>query len=353
MPETQRGGDRWLPAATLDALHEPIVLVDAGASVVLFNRAAAETWPALTVGRPVSLALRNPVVLDALADVLRGAPERVGELAERVPVERIFALQVTALPGTGHASGPTPAALLAFRDQTEARRLEAMRVDFVANASHELRTPLASLLGFIETLEGPARDDASARDRFLKIMREQARRMARLIDDLLSLSRVELREHRQPEGEVDLVAVVRQIVDMLRPLALEQGVEMRVSATHELVIPGDRDELARVVENLIENALKYGGSGKLVEVGVAREDTLPARSAEAVLTVRDHGPGIEPRHLPRLTERFYRAGGTSSGGTGLGLAIVKHIVNRHRGRMSIESELGRGATFRVMLPLQR
>jgi two-component system phosphate regulon sensor histidine kinase PhoR len=128
---------------------------------------------------------------------------------------------------------------------------------------------------------------------------------------------------------------------------------MRVSATHELVIPGDRDELARVVENLIENALKYGGSGKLVEVGVAREDTLPARSAEAVLTVRDHGPGIEPRHLPRLTERFYRAGGTSSGGTGLGLAIVKHIVNRHRGRMSIESELGRGATFRVMLPLQR
>lgn len=348
MPDLPRGGDAWLPASTLDALHEPIVLVDAGATILLFNRAAAETWPALAVGRPISLALRSPVVLDAVADVLRGAPERVGELAERVPVERLFALQVTALALKRHAPGaPAPAALLAFRDQTEARRLEAMRVDFVANASHELRTPLASLLGFIETLEGPARGDEKSRDRFLAIMREQAKRMARLIEDLLSLSRVEMREHRQPDGEVDLSAVLRQIADTLRPLALEQGVEVRLAVPPRLVLPGDRDELSRVAENLIENALKYGASGKLVEV------ELSARGPDALLAVRDHGAGIEPRHLPRLTERFYRAGGSTSGGTGLGLAIVKHIVNRHRGRLAIESELGKGATFKVSLPLHR
>jgi two-component system, OmpR family, phosphate regulon sensor histidine kinase PhoR len=229
-----------------------------------------------------------------------------------------------------------------------------MRVDFVANASHELRTPLASLLGFIETLQGPARGDAAARERFLEIMRAQAQRMTRLIEDLLSLSRIELRAHVPPEGPIDLKPVAAQMIDTMGPLAREHGVDIAFSAPEgRLMVVGDRDELLRVVENLIENAVKYGGTGKRIEVALARTEPAHARAAEVELTVRDHGPGIAPEHLPRLTERFYRADVVESrqkGGTGLGLAIVKHIVARHRGRMTIESELGKGAVFRVTLP---
>jgi two-component system, OmpR family, phosphate regulon sensor histidine kinase PhoR len=223
-----------------------------------------------------------------------------------------------------------------------------MRADFVANASHELRTPLASLIGFIETLQGPARDDAAARERFLGIMRGQARRMARLIDDLLSLSRIELKEHLAPREPVALAPVLLQVIEAHGPLAAEAGVALALDGGASLTVPGDRDELVRVVENLVENAVKYGGSGGRVEVGLAAEGGF------AEIRVRDHGPGIAPEHLPRLTERFYRVDVTESrqkGGTGLGLAIVKHILNRHGGRLAVESAPGRGATFRALLPL--
>ena len=230
-----------------------------------------------------------------------------------------------------------------------------MRADFVANASHELRTPLAALTGFIETMQGPARDDPAARERFLGIMREQAWRMARLIDDLLSLSRIELRAHMRPDTPVDLVPIVRQVVDGLQTLAQDRGVAIQVDpAAEPLPVLGDRDELLRLFENLIENGLKYGASGKRVDVALARVDD-PNGKQEVGVAVRDYGPGIAAEHLPRLTERFYRVDvgeSRAQGGTGLGLALVKHILNRHQGRLAIEFQAGKGATFTVRLPLQ-
>jgi two-component system phosphate regulon sensor histidine kinase PhoR len=225
-----------------------------------------------------------------------------------------------------------------------------MRADFVANASHELRTPLAALSGFIETLQGQARNDPDAQARFLSIMQGQANRMARLIDDLLSLSRIELNAHLRPDKPVELRGIVRQVADGLQMLARDREVAINIiAAVERLEVLGDRDELIRVFENLIENAIKYGASGKRVDVTLAATEG----SKEAHVAVRDFGPGIAPEHLPRLTERFYRVDIVDSrtqGGTGLGLALVKHILNRHGGRLVIESALGQGATFTAVLP---
>jgi two-component system phosphate regulon sensor histidine kinase PhoR len=279
-------------------------------------------------------------------------PEKV-EFFERIPVDRWFEAFVTPMEPVG--AGGRTVLLLSFHDLTPIRRVEDMRADFVANASHELRTPLASLSGFIETLQGPAKNDAAARERFLGIMEQQAKRMARLIDDLLSLSRIELNAHVRPDKPVDIASAVRQVVDGLQTLARDRGVEITVDAPVDpLVVAGDRDELVRVLENLVENALKYGGSGKRVEIVVARTQDEKGRP-EALVAVRDFGPGIAAEHLPRLTERFYRvdvAGSRAQGGTGLGLALVKHILNRHRGRLSIDSKAGQGATFTIRVPLR-
>ncbi|MBO0753300.1 MAG: hypothetical protein J2P53_14375, partial [Bradyrhizobiaceae bacterium] len=228
--------------------------------------------------------------------------------------------------------------------------------DFVANASHELRTPLASLSGFIETLQGPARNDCASRDRFLAIMKEQATRMARLIDDLLSLSRIEQKVHIHPDTAIDLVMIVNEVTDSLLPLARERDVEIKITdRTDSLDVLGDRDELIRVFENLIENALKYGASGKRVDITLSCDPAI-GEPRDAVASVRDYGPGIAPEHLPRLTERFYRVDigeSRAQGGTGLGLALVKHILNRHRGRLMIDSTPGSGANFSVRLPIRR
>jgi two-component system phosphate regulon sensor histidine kinase PhoR len=243
--------------------------------------------------------------------------------------------------------------LMIFHDQTPLRRVEELRADFVANASHELRTPLAALSGFIDTLQGPAREDTNARERFLAIMRAQATRMARLIDDLLSLSRIELSAHVRPETPVDLAPILRQVVDGLELLARERGVAIHVDMPPSpLVIPGDRDELLRLFENLIENGLKYGASGGKVDVAMLTAAAADG-SPEVRVAVRDYGPGIAPEHLPRLTERFYRVDigdSRSQGGTGLGLSLVKHILNRHRGRLMIESTPGKGASFTAVFP---
>ena len=254
--------------------------------------------------------------------------------SERVPIERLFEVCVAPLAPPSRAKSSR--SLLTLRDLTESRRVERMRADFIANASHELRTPLASMLGFVETLQGSAHDDPRARDKFLAIMREQGRRMARLIDDLLSLSRIEQKQHVRPEAAVDLTQTARHVADTLAPLAREMGVEIKLYADRPVVVTGDRDELLRVAENLIENAIKYGArqdgsAGDRVEVTVSRT------SAEGSLIVRDFGRGIAAEHLPRLTERFYRVDAGQSrakNGTGLGLAIVKHILARHRGRLT-------------------
>ncbi len=348
------GEDATLLGEALEALPDPVILVDRRAAVAFANAAARTAFPALAVGNPLVFALRMPEVVDAVERALRGEAAVEAEFTDRGPVERSFALRASPLPsGLSGSDRTRPAALLALRDLTGAKRLDSMRVDFVANASHEMRTPLASLLGFIETLQGPAKDDAAARARFLDIMRVQAKRMARLVDDLLSLSRVEMNEHRRPTAPADLGAVARQIADVLSRLAEERGVELECTLADgdRLVVAGDHDELLRVAENLVENAVKYGRSGGRVDIRVERVHTTSGD--EIVLSVRDYGPGIPAEHLPRLTERFYRvdvAESRDKGGTGLGLAIVKHIVNRHRGRLAVESRPGDGATFRVALP---
>ncbi|WP_425463675.1 ATP-binding protein [Methylobacterium oryzihabitans] len=341
--------------ALLANIPDPVILIDRRALVIEANAAARALLPTLRPRHPLSFALRDPDVLAGIEAVLRTGEPLKTAYAPRVPTERSFEVQIGALKIPGADGRAPPNVVLFLRDLTSARRLETMRVDFVANASHELRTPLATLIGFIDTLLGPARNDAAARERFLGIMRSQAMRMTRLIDDLLSLSRIELRAHVPPTAAVDVAPLVRQMVDTLGPLALERGVAIAFEAdgAGPHAVLGDRDEILRVAENLIENAVKYGGDGGRVEVGVRREPAGEGRPAQIAVEVRDSGPGIAPEHLPRLTERFYRVDVTSSrqqGGTGLGLAIVKHILNRHRGRLAIESEPGRGAAFRALIP---
>lgn len=334
--------------ALLAHIPDPVILVDRRTRVLEANPAARALLPALHLSHPLAFALRNPEVTDAVETVLAGGPPQRVAYETRVPLERAFEIQIGALQVP---DGSGAGAVLFLRDLTSAHRLESMRVDFVANASHELRTPLSSLLGFIETLQGPAREDAAARERFLEIMQAQAQRMRRLIDDLLSLSRIELREHVAPTKLVDLGALARQMVDAQAPLAAARGATVTLSdGAGPYPVQGDPDELVRVIENLIENAVKYGGGA--VRVGLGRE--VDARlGPRIVLTVEDDGPGIAPEHIPRLTERFYRVDVASSrarGGTGLGLAIVKHVLRRHRGRLTIESEVGKGTMARVALP---
>jgi two-component system phosphate regulon sensor histidine kinase PhoR len=331
---------------------DPVIVLGPDGVVHAFNARAIDLAPALLRGQLLSFALRNPSVLEALRQVKDTRSAQRVEFFERVPADRWSEAVITPI----ELKTAIPARqflVIVFHDMTALRQIEEMRADFVANASHELRTPLASLSGFIDTLLGSARADTEARERFLGIMKDQADRMARVIDDLLSLSRIELKAHVYPESSVDLALILRQVVDALHVLAQDRGVTIELDAAPgSLMVLGDRDELIRVFENLIENALKYGASGKRVEITLSREPV--GDGEDALASVRDYGPGIAPEHLPRLTERFYRVDVTESrahGGTGLGLALVKHILQRHRGRLQIESTPGAGATFTVRLPI--
>ena len=342
----------------VESLPQPCFITDRRGVVRYVNRAVQDHIGTVRPGDPLSFKLRMPSFLEALDRVGMGQPAERIRWSEKVPTERLFEAYVAPieLHGQPHGRGAyrSDFLLVMVNDLTEQQRLERMRADFVANASHELRTPLASLTGFIETLQGPARNDAATRERFLGIMSEQAGRMARLIDDLLSLSRIEMRLHVRPTEEVDLGSVLVHVVDALSPLAVDSGVtvERDLPAT-PVMVRGDRDELVQVFENLVENAIKYGASGGrvLVSARLERENGGPRRVAVAV---RDWGQGIAGDHVPRLTERFYRIDIETSRqqkGTGLGLAIVKHILARHRGRLQIESEPGKGATFTVRLDI--
>jgi two-component system phosphate regulon sensor histidine kinase PhoR len=340
--------------AQLEALYDPAVLVDARGVVVGANSKAQIVLPALRSGHPLSFAVRVPELLEGVKAVAGGGAQRTVEFVDRVPVERWTEAQISPVRSSADDGAPVQV-LLQLHDLTPIKRAERMRVDFVANASHELRTPLASLLGFVETLQGPAKNDEVARGRFLEIMRIQATRMARLIEDLLSLSRIELHAHLRPNTPVELGGIVRQVADALAPLAEDRGVTIAVELpTHPTIVLGDRDELIRVVENLVENAIKYGGAGGKVDVACTVKPGDADGSPEAFIRVRDFGPGIAAEHLPRLTERFYRvdvAESREKGGTGLGLALVKHVLARHRGRLDLSSTPGEGACFTIALPL--
>lgn len=333
----------------VDALPEATLVLDEDGNVLHHNAAVADLFQNVRIGQPLSRTIRNP---DLLAAIDRAADEEatnVVPLIERIPVERRIAATVTRLLPAGEHSRAGPALLVTFRDLSEQDKLTQMREDFVANASHELRTPLASLKGFLETLQGPARDDPAARERFLGLMASQAERMNRLIDDLLSLSRVEMRAHLPPRGIVDLNEIAIYISQTLEPVARSAGAVIEVEIVDTAArIRGDRDQLVQVFSNLVQNAIVHGGRSPNVKIRVSRS-VPPGRF---IVSVSDDGPGIAPEHLPRLTERFYRANVASSrakGGTGLGLAIVKHIVARHRGELEIVSKLGSGSTFSVVL----
>ncbi len=349
---TPRGARAVDIGVLVNALPDAAIVLDRSGQVLFFNQAASDQFANLKRASHVSSVLRTPEFLDALARVRAdGEPFTVAH-AERVPVGRRIAVTIAPLGQDSRSEGGA-AFLVHLRDLSEQERVDQMRADFVANASHELRTPLASLRGFIETLQGSARDDVVARERFLRIMASQAERMSRLIDDLLSLSRVEMNAHLPLTALVDVNEVVAHVADTMEPLARERGQTFAVHrAEGRLLVRGDRDELVQLFQNLTQNAVKYGRDGGRTDVRISRAPSRSGRGAMISVSIVDDGPGIAPEHIPRLTERFYRVDVASSrekGGTGLGLAIVKHVLNRHRGELEIQSRQGDGSTFTVLL----
>ena len=341
--------------AIIAAVPDPLILLDDRRRVVRANPPAASLVGTIDGPRDLAAVLRNPAVLAAADAVLRGEAARIVDFALTIPIERHLRARFARID---RHSPDGAVAVLTLHDITQLKRAEQMRADFIANASHELRTPLTTLTGFIETLQGPAREDAEARERFLAIMHQQAARMIRLVEDLLSLSRIELNEHVMPQGRVALAPLLSHLADTLELRAGERDMRILLDVPPGLPdIQGDRDELAQVFQNLVDNAIKYGRAGSEITVaatnGIRRTYAGDAsESAFVSIAVRDHGEGIAREHLSRLTERFYRVDTARSremGGTGLGLAIVKHIVNRHRGFLEIDSILGDGSVFTVFL----
>jgi two-component system phosphate regulon sensor histidine kinase PhoR len=332
-------------AEAVQALDIAAIVLDAERKITLFNRHAADLFPSISAGAPVGLATRNPDLMLSIDRSFSEGRSETTEFTERMLQGRRFIVTATPLSG--------PRLLLQFRDTSEQERLAQLRADFIANASHELRTPLASIKGFIETLMGPARNDEAARKRFLEIMATQAQRMNRILDDLLSLSRIEMRVHLRPEGSVDMNDLIADVVRGLEPLAQQVDIALTFSPLPSArMVRGDRDELEQVMQNLIHNAIKYGRPSGTVDVSIRERVRQKSKHATLEIAVTDDGPGIAPEHLPRLTERFYRvdtARSREQGGTGLGLAIVKHILNRHRGELEITSDVGRGSRFTIIL----
>jgi len=334
----------------LEGLPEPGIILSRRGTVLAFNTHALESYPALARGEPVSTALRHPQLLDAIDNAVANRPHQIVALNEVVPVERWLSVTVSWI-GSHGADANAPAVFLFMRDLTEQERIGQMRADFVANASHELKTPLASVLGFIETLRGPARDDARAREEFLGVMAHEAERMKRIINDLLSLSRVEMKAHLRPTDPVEINEILDYARNSLERVATARNITIELTPLPApAYVLGERDGLIHAFENLVNNAIKYGHEGGTVRIVAKRE-----RGKEPMLSVAviDDGVGIPEEHLPRLTERFYRVNVADSrdrGGTGLGLSIVKHVLNRHRGHLRIASEPGKGSRFTVLLP---
>lgn len=342
------------PQPLLDHLPDPVILINRAREITAVNRMAREIVGVGEVGRDLALTMRHPRVLAAVEAVLTGETTVSEEITLAAPTPRTFTLHAARLDGAGKHSQPAAAAVLVLRDETRAKRAEQTRADFVANASHELRSPLSALIGFIETLLGPASDDAHARERFLGLMRAEAMRMARLVDDLMSLSRVEINEHVPPKDAVAIGTILQSVADTLSVRAEDRGMTIALDVEANLPrVLGDSDQLTQVFHNLVDNAVKYARPGTVVRLVAKRTERGAGGGQGVSVAVIDVSEGIAAIHLPRLTERFYRADAGRSrrlGGTGLGLAIVKHIVNRHRGTLSVESKPGIGSAFTVILP---
>ncbi|WP_181164470.1 sensor histidine kinase [Amaricoccus solimangrovi] len=334
----------------VERLPTPLLIIAQGGRISFANSAARAALPRIRSGEHFAGVIRAPAFVEAVNATFADGGERTIEFTTLRDQERFFEARVARLPETG-SFGPERQVIVRVDDRTQARRAEQQRSDFIANASHELRTPLAAIIGYVETLQHHARDDPGARERFLGIMAREAGRMRRLVDDLLSLSRIEMHEHLRPSEQWSLNQIAFESATALLPVAEQQGVHLRVEVpTGGAPVAGDRDQLAQVFANLVDNAMKYGGKDAVVRVFAAPPSkAFPNRVG---ISVSDTGPGIPREHVPRLTERFYRVNASQSrnkGGTGLGLAIVKHILNRHGGRLEIASAPGEGSVFTVWL----
>ncbi len=341
----------------LDGLTASVFVLDAERRVLLVNEAGKALFGSALIGADFVQTVRNPQCLKAISKVLEGAKKAELVITLRKPVRTTYQVTVTRLGSKEFsAEKDQPRAVISLENISHVFEAEQMRSEFVANVSHELRSPLTALNGFIETLKGAAKDDNIARERFLGIMEREAKRMNRLIGDLLSLSKVEADAHIRPEQQVEILTVIKQVLSVLEPLAKKEcvDVQLNIPAGIEEMVPGDVDQLQQVFVNLLENAIKYGGSGGLITIAVSEKDSTAGVPGPVIqVDIIDRGAGIKSEHIPRLTERFYRVDKGRSrekGGTGLGLAIVKHILARHRGRLNVTSEIGKGSTFTVCLP---
>ncbi|MEL7212111.1 MAG: ATP-binding protein [Pseudomonadota bacterium] len=339
-----------LVESLLEGIPRPLILISGNERIAQANAPARTMFGDAIVGRHFVTVLRQPSLIDSIERALVGKTlQSARHFSNEAGRETMFQVDCAPVDGDG--------VLLTFEDITHLREAEQIRRDFVANVSHELRTPLTALLGFIETLQGPAKNDPAAQERFLGIMAREAARMNRLVEDLLSLSRVETEERMRPTEEVDIYNAVSMTLNALTPMAETANVQFEMrGASGPILVQGDGDQLRQIFTNLVENGIKYGSKGGLVAVEFTLSERDPRLRCPSVsISVIDKGEGFDPIHIPRLTERFYRVDSHRSremGGTGLGLAIVKHMVNRHRGRIRVQSAIGEGSTFTVVLPLK-
>lgn len=342
----------------VDTLPDILIMTDMDTVIVRTNRAARAIFGQNLAGKRLYEIIPNAKLKQALNIVIEDFKGQEVEIFLDDPILRDFQVVIERfpIPSEGGIS-----LVITLNDITQQKRIQRMRADFVANASHEIRTPLASIIGFIETLRGPAKDDEKARDEFLRVMGEQAERMSKLVSDLLSLSKIEMNAHNVPTGKVDLARLVRTEKQHFEWACNQKNVVIKVKAPDGLPpVRGEEDELGQVVRNLLSNAIKYTNSDSEVTVVVKVAAELPDDPAmhnlsrALLFSVRDQGEGIPKEHIPRLTERFYRVDSARTrkvGGTGLGLAIVKHILGRHQGLLTIDSEPGKGSSFNVYLPI--
>ncbi|TNE56770.1 MAG: GHKL domain-containing protein [Alphaproteobacteria bacterium] len=330
------------PAAFLAALPIPAILLDSQRVVRLHNGPAEATFLKIRKGYDLSATLRRPRLLEIVDSTLKTGEAASCRFEWGSDPAKTFEADATRI-----STAEGDFALIIFLDITQTLKVEAVRSAFVANVSHELRSPLTTMMGAAEALEGPAKDDPVGQERMLALMSQEARRMKNLIDDLLSLSRVESQEYIPPHQSVSLKSVLEGARERLAERAAKRGMEIKVEVETGLPpVSGVDDELFQVFDNLIGNAIKYGSAGSTVTVEARQSGSL------ALISVHNEGPAIPAIHLPRLTERFYRVDKSRSrelGGTGLGLAIVKHIINRHRGRLDVQSSDADGTTFSVFL----
>ncbi len=332
-----------------EALQDPVFVIGARGTIRYLNGKAKEVFVSTGIGELLTVRFRQPDLRRAIEKALNSKRTVSLEYNEAVPDNRWFMVEIAPIPQFNERESQEDSLFaVVFHEQTETKRIDQMRSDFIANASHELRTPLASLVGYLETINGPAKKDEKAREKFVGVMLEQAERMSRLVNDLLSLSRIEMKTHLKPSDTVNLTEIMSSVVDSLGQLAHRMGVTIKFDKADDVFVLGDRDDLLQVFENVIENGCKYGQDGG--QVDVALSISTDGNTQTATVSVKDYGPGIPFEHQQRITERFYRVDVEQSRekqGTGLGLAIVKHILQRHDTRLQIISKLGEGTEFRI------